>query len=721
MSRLLHRIGGSAARHPWRALAAWLVALIVVLGLAGTVGGALNDNYTIPGTGSQRSYDLLKDRFPQMSGADARAVVHSDQARLDPARLAAARTQLADVRGASSVSPPVLSADGRTALLTVQYDVPVTDFSGDEGLVDLQDATTSLRRAGYQVEFGGQVPENVSAPDGKAEAVGLVAAIVILLLAFGSLVAAGLPLLVALIGLGIGTGGVTLLAAFTDVSTISPTLASMIGIGVGIDYALFIVTRHRDNLARGMTVPEAAANANATAGQSVVFAGGTVLLALLGLQFTGIPNFASMGYATGIVVLVTVLAAVTLLPAVLGLLGMRVYSRKARRSGRFEASASHSPTAARLAHAVNRRPVAWLGAALLLLLALAAPALGLRIGQSDAGNEPESNTVRRAYDLVTDAYGAGSNAPLVVAVDVDKLGGPAELAVLEEQLAQTPDVLQVSPAQFSADKSAAVLTVTPATGPQDERTLDLLAQLRDTAPAGVEVGGFTAAMVDLSDVLSAHLWLVIAVVIATSFVLLVLAFRSIVVPIKAAVVNLLSVGAAYGVVALMFQTKAGASFLGLPGEVPVAAYVPVLMFAILFGLSMDYEVFLLSRIREEYLRTGDSRGSVVAGLSSTARVISSAALIMVAVFLGFALDPSVVVKMMGIGLATAIAIDATVVRLVLVPATMALLGNANWYIPRWLDRVLPNLDPHGAEGTISLPQPRTSPEDARVPVGAGQH
>ena len=711
MSRFLHRLGGAAARHPWRVIGAWVVTAIAVLTLAGSVGGALNDDYTIPGTGSQRAVDLLRSEFPAFAGTDARVVVHARGGRVDPADLAAARQRVAGVEHVSQVAPAVVSADGSTAFLAVQYDVPVTDFSGDEGLVALERATAALTEDGYQVAFGGQMPENIGAPGGTAELVGIAAALVILLLAFGSVVAAGLPIGIALVGLGIGTGGVSLIAALTDVTTVAPTLASMIGIGVGVDYALFIVTRHRDALARGLSVPDAAAEAISTAGQSVVFAGGTVLLALSGLLFTGVPNFRAMGYAPGLVVLLIVLAAVTLLPALLGLAGLRVYSRRGRRSGHLEAAASHSPSAARLAHTVARRPVAWLLGSLALLLALAAPALGMKLGNSDAGNEPRSTTIRQAYDLVAEGFGPGANAPLLVAVDVDRVGGPGGVARIGDELAAMPGVAAVSPAQPSPDGSAAVMQVTPTSGPQDDATLDLLDRMRGALPPGAEVGGFTASMVDFSDTLATNLWVVVAIVLGTSFLLMVLAFRSVVVPVKAALVNLLSVGAAYGVITLLFQTDRGADLLGLPGTVPIAAFVPVLMFAILFGLSMDYEVFLLSRVREEYLRTGDSRGSVVTGLSSTARVITSAALIMVAVFLGFALDPSVVIKMMGIGLATAIAVDATLVRLVLVPATMALLGSRNWYLPGWLDRVLPNVDPHGASpDVVALPEPRHAAE-----------
>ncbi len=721
MSRVLHRLGGFAARHPWRVIGAWLAAAVVVLGLAGSVGGTLNDDYVIPGTSSQRAYDLLQDKFPAFAGADARVVVHTDTGTLDHGALDATRQQLADtVDHVSQVAPAVVSKDGATAVITVQYDVPVTDFKDDSGMAQLEDAAANLTQRGYQVELGGQMPENISKPGGTAELVGIGLALLILFLAFGSFVAAGLPIGVALVGLGIGSGGVTLLAALTDVTTIAPTLASMIGIGVGVDYALFIVTRHRDALARGLSVPDAAAEATATAGQSVFFAGGTVLLALSGLLFTGVPNFRAMGYAPGLVVLLIVAASVTLLPALLGLAGMRVYSRRARRTAHLEAAASHSPAAARLAHAVAGRPVAWMVASMVLLLALAAPALGMKLGNADAGNEATSTTIRQAYDLVTDGFGPGANAPLLVAMDVDKVGGAAGIDALTGELASTRGVAAVSPVQLSPDHSAAVVTVTPTHGPQDDATLALLDRVRAELPAGAELGGGTAGMTDFTDRLSANLWKIVAVVLAASFVLMMLAFRSIVVPVKAALVNLLSIGAAYGVITMAFQTDRGAHLLGLPDSVPIAPYVPVLMFAILFGLSMDYEVFLLSRVREEYLRTGDSKGSVVAGLSSTARVITSAALIMVAVFLGFALDPAVAIKMIGIGLATAIAIDATVVRLVLVPATMALLGARNWYLPAWLDRVLPNVDPHGTVPTGSagpqLPELAENAVPRREPV-----
>ena len=703
MSRLLFLIGAGAARHPWRVITGWLVAAALITGLAGAFGGVFQDTFAIPGSETQRTNDLLEERFPAMSGTSARVVVHAE-AGIDPSVLEHTAAELGALDNVSSVSPPVISAEQSTAVITVQYDIPVTSFEGSEGLDALEGATEAAIDAGYQVEFGGPVPESVQEVSGRAEMIGVGAAMLILLLAFGALIAAALPLAIALTGLLTGVGGITLLAAVTDVSTNAPTLATMVGLGVGIDYALFIVTRHRDGLAQGLSVPEAAGRANATAGQSVVFAGGTVLLALGGLQFSGVPDFATMGYATALVVLVTLLAAVTLLPALLGLLKMRVYSRRNRRAGHLESTMSHSRSAARFARMVGRRPVWWLVGSIAVLVGLSVPALSMQIGQSDAGNEAETTTVRAAYDLVADAFGPGTNGPLLVGVDLAAVGGEAQLGGLIENISATPNVAAVGRPVMSPDGSSAVLTVTPETGPQDPVTTELVADLRaEVLPDGAGITGWTAAMVDLSDVLTERLWLVIAVVIGMSLLLLTIVFRSIVVPIKAAVVNLLSIGAAYGVMTLAFQTELGASLLGLPGEAPIAAYVPVLMFAVLFGLSMDYEVFLLSRVREEYRRTGDSRESVVTGLASTARVITSAALIMVAVFLGFAFDPNVVIKMIGVGMAAAIAIDATLIRLVVVPAAMALLGRANWYLPRWLDRVLPTLDPHGSPSELDVP------------------
>ncbi|NKZ05008.1 MMPL family transporter [Actinomadura latina] len=708
MSRLLYRLGRAAALRPWRFIVVWLALVAAAAGFAGAAGGALHDDYTLAGTGSQQATDLLRERFPALSGADARVVVHAKSGTVDRARLAAAAGELRKLPHVSEVSPPQPSPDGATALLTVRYSVPVTDLAPDETLDRLRSAARGLD--GYQVEFGGQVPENVTAPGGVAEAIGIVAALVILFLAFGSVVAAGLPLAVALAGLGVGVSGITLVAAVTDVATTAPTLATMVGLGVGIDYALFILTRHREGLAAGLDVPEAAGRAIATAGLSVLFAGFTVLLALFGLVLSRIQVFMTMGFTTGLVVAVTVLSALTLLPAVLGLAGRRVLRRRDRAAG--AAISVESPRVRRWAGHVGRHPWPWLLAASVLMLTLAAPALGMRTWPSDASSEPASNTVRQAYDLVADAYGPGANGPLLVAVDLAKTDQGA-LPGLGERLARTDGVKAVAPPMLSPHRDAAVIMVTPEYGPQDERVTGLVDRIRaDALPPGAEITGLTAAYVDLSRMLSDRLWPVIGVVVATSFVMLMIVFRSLLAPLKAAVMNLLSIGAAYGVLTAVFQWGWGAELLGLPHSVPVSSFILLLLFAVLFGVSMDYEVFLLSRVREDWLRHGDARGSVTSGLAATGRVISSAALIMVAVFLGFAADPGLVIKQTGVGLAVAVALDATVVRLVLVPATMALLGRANWWLPKPLARVLPEIGLHGGAGPAAAAAREPEPSRA---------
>ncbi|TDC92728.1 MMPL family transporter [Actinomadura sp. 7K507] len=710
MSRLLYRLGRAAALRPWRFIVVWVVLVASMAGLAGVAGGSLHDNYTLEGTGSQQATDLLEGRFPALSGADARVVVHADSGTVDRAALSAAAAELGELPHVSAVDPPQPSPDGATALMTVRYSVPVTDLAPGETLDLLRSATGNLDAAGYQVEFGGQVPENVTAPGGTAEAIGIGAALVILLLAFGSVVAAGLPLVVALAGLGAGVSGITLLAAFTDVATTAPTLAIMVGLGVGIDYALFILTRHREGMAAGLGVPESAGRANATAGLSVIFAGCTVLLALCGLVLSRIPVFMTMGFTTGLVVATTMLSAVTLLPAVLGLAGRRVLRRRDRASG--AKIVVESPRVRRWAEHVGRRPLPWLLAGTLLMLTLAAPALGMRTWPSDASSEPTSNTARQAYDLVAEGYGDGANGPLVVAVDLEKADQSA-LPGLGERLAGTGGVAAVAPPRLSPDRDAAVIMVTPEYGPQDERATDLVDRIRaDVLPPGAEITGLTAAYVDLSRVLSDRLWPVIGAVVATSFIMLMIVFRSLLAPLKAAVMNLLSIGAAYGVLTAVFQWGWGAGLLGLPHSVPVSSFIVLLLFAVLFGVSMDYEVFLLSRVREEWLLSGDAHGSVSSGLAATGRVISSAALIMVAVFLGFAADPGLVIKQMGVGLAVAVALDATIVRLVLVPATMSLLGRANWWLPGPLARVLPHIDVHG--GSRPAEKAGREPEPSRV-------
>ena len=708
MSTLLSRLGRSAALHPWRVIVSWLAVLGLAVGLALLSGGTPKDDYREPSLASQAGIDFLVDRFGDRSGTDARVVVHAADGTVSPAALTEVSSRLESLEGVSLVEPPRLSADGDTALITVQYDIPVTDFSGSEGVDALEGAVAPLRDAGMQVELGGQVPENISAPSGLAEAIGFLAALIILAIAFGAVIAAGLPLAVALVGLGVGTMLVTVLASFTDVSTIAPTIASMVGIGVGIDYALLLVTRYSEGLRSGLSVPEAAARANGTAGMSVIFAGTTVFASLLGLRLAGLPTYESFGYATLLVVLAVMLTAITLVPALCGLFGYRVLRKRDRAPARAAAAVAVTPAAAapvpatnttdtvtgRWAERIGRRPWPWALGALALLLLLAAPVLGMRTWPQDASSKPDGDTSRVAYDLVAEEFGAGANGPIVVAVDLAAQPDGTAAGVISWLQGQQ-GIAGVAPAVINPAGDAAVVVARPTTGPQDEATTALLDRLRESAPRGAMVTGLTATFADIADRLAERLWWVVAFVVTLSVLLLTVVFRAPVVALKAAVLNLLSVAAAYGVMVAIFQWGWGAELVGLPHAVPVSSWVPILMFTILFGLSMDYQVFLLSRIREDYLATGDPRRSVVRGLASTGRVITSAAAIMIAVFLGFALDADPTVKMMGVGMAVAVLIDATLVRMVLVPATMALLGSANWWLPGWLDRVLPHLDVEG--------------------------
>lgn len=490
----------------------------------------------------------------------------------------------------------------------------------------------------------------------------------------------------------------------------------MVGLGVGIDYALLLVTRFAEGVRSGLEPRVAAAAATSTAGTSIIIAGVTVLLSLFGLVFAGLPVYRSFGAATALAVGIMVLAAVTLVPALCSLVGRRALRRRERPTGTdtVDENAEAPDSAgliARWAARVGRRPLPWAIGSLAVLLVLAAPMSDMRTWPQDAGSQPTSNTTRQAYDLIAAEYGEGANGPLLVAVDLTRVP-PASLTALTARLANDPGVALVNPAVVAPSGDAAVLVVEPKYGPQDERASELIDHLRvDVLPAGAEITGITALFRDISEMLSARLWLVVGVVVALSVAFLLLMFRSVVVPLKAAAMNLLSIAAAYGVMTAVFQWGWGAEAFGLPHAVPVSTWVPLLMFAVLFGLSMDYEVFLLTRIREDWLRTGDAHRSVIRGLASTGRVITSAALIMVAVFIGFGLDSDLTVKMIGVGMAVAIAVDASIVRMILVPATMALLGRLNWWLPRWLDRWLPSMDPHAVEVTPAVTQ---EPEPANT-------
>jgi putative drug exporter of the RND superfamily len=718
VNRILYRLGNGAAAHPWRTISAWLVVAVAAFGLAGASGGTFHDDYDVPDARAQVGIEQLRAHVPDGGGATAQVVVHDTRGgRLDAADLGGLVERLRGMDHASRVSEPRLSADGDTALVTVGYDVPTTDpdLLGSKGYQPLRDAVAPLEDAGLQAELGGELPGQAeSAMKGTGELAGIIAALVLLVVAFGSVVAAGLPLVIALVGLAVGSAGVTLLASTMDVSTAAPTVATMVGLGVGIDYALLLVTRHVEFLGQGLDKRDAAGRAMATAGRSVVFASATVLISLMGLRLGGLPVYSTFGYATAIAVVSVLAAAVTLVPALCGLAGNRLLPRRTRKG---RALRTKAPVTARWAARVARRPVAAALAALAFLLLLAAPTLAMRTWPQDGSSNSTETSVRRAYDVIAAEYGPGANGPFTVVVDTEQ-ADPDQVAA---QVADHPGIAGVTTPVTTPDGAIGVFDAEPSYGPADERTADLVGTLRSDLPAGVEVTGTTPLFADISGLLSGRLWVVVGFVVAVSVLLLAMMFRSVVVPVKAAAMNLLSIGASYGVLTAIFQWGWGGSLLGIDHAVAVSSWIPILNFAILFGLSMDYEVFLLSRIREDWLRTGDARGSVERGLASTGRVISSAAAIMVVVFLGFSTEADTVVKQLGFGMAIAIVLDATVVRMVLVPATMTLLGKWNWWLPAWLDRLLPTIEAeeHGRSDRVWEEFDGTELDETEEPAKAG--
>ncbi|GAA1932744.1 MMPL family transporter [Nocardioides marmoribigeumensis] len=697
MRTLLHRLGHTSAAHPWRVLLGWVIALAVAAGVASAYGGQTQENWDVPGARAQQGVELLRRHGENAANADARVVVHRDQGVLTDASGRAALADLTARLGrmphAASVSPPRLSADGDTALLSVEYDAPVThrDLMGKgEPLVEAVEPT---RDAGLQVELNGTMAEQSAEPmKGTGELIGIAAALLVLVLAFGSVVAAGLPIGAAVVGLVLGGFGTTLLAGAMDVSPSAPMIGTMVGLGVGIDYALLLVVRFAEHLREGVEVRHAAGLATATAGRSVVFAASTVLVSLLGLGLAGLPTYSAFGLVTAISVAAVALVSLTLVPALCRLGGRRILARAERRATRRPRRPGREPLTARWAQRVGRRPLPWALGAAVVMLALAAPVVDMRTWPSDMSVHAEGTTLREGYDLVADEFGPGANGAMLAVVDHAAVVSPrAAVAATVRALESDDRIAVVAPPVTSRDGELTLVSAEPVFGPADARVSDLVRDVRADLPAGVDLTGLTPMYEDISQMLADRLWVVIAFVVGMSFLLLTMMFRSVLVPLKAALMNLLSISAAYGVLTVVFQWGWGAQLLGLDHSTPVSSWMPILLFAILFGLSMDYEVFLLGRIREEYDGGADARAAVVRGLAATGRVISCAAAIMVAVFFGFATETDPVVKQLGLGMGVAVALDATVVRMVLVPATMSLLGDLNWWMPRWLDRVLPRI------------------------------
>ena len=725
-------------RHRWQTIAIWVVGIILVNVIAAGVGKKESSDFRLPGTESQSAYDLLAKHSPAQNGTSDQLVFFAKQGTLKDAKSSSAvKSALGAVAkqpGVASVTSPLdqggqLSKDGRTGVANVLYEFQLDDPDLD-AVESVQKTAFKARSASLEVENGGQGAAAYRQGSGgdPTAGIGFLAAAVVLLFTFGTAIAAGLPLVTAILAL-IGTaGGITLFSHLVTTPDFASQLADLIGIGVGVDYALFVVTRYRAEVAGGSSREDAAITSLDTAGRTVFFAGSTVIIALLGLLLLGLNFLQGVAIGAALAVLLTMIASLTLLPALLGLAGdkierLRVGNPFKRRRKAGVQGDRPTPVAgampggegtgwARWSAGVQRRP--WPAAilSLVVLLALASPALGLRLGSSDQGVDPSSSTTRKAYDLIADGFGPGTNGTFLGVVDLDgksKQQGQAAATAITQAVGKDPGIASVTPARVSQDGAIAIFNAAPKTGPQDEDTTDTLERVRDdVVPSaersqGVDVafGGTTATTVDFTDAIAGKLPLFVGVVVLLSGLLLLMVFRSVFIPIKAALMNLLSIGAALGFVTLVFQDGVGAGLLGIETG-PIESFLPVLLFAIVFGLSMDYEVFLVSRVHEEWEKSGDASGSVVRGLATTGRVITAAASIMIVVFLAFLLaGDDRVIKLFGIGLASAVFFDAVIIRCLLVPALMEIAGRRAWYLPKVLDRVLPNVSIERSESQIA--------------------
>ena len=771
---MLARLARASFRRRWLVLVVWIVSLVALNATSASLGSTEEAGFTLPDTESKAVLDLLERAAPRQSGEEGEIVFEVESGVAEPAARAAITEFLAAtaaIDGVGSVGDPFtgdrgqVSPDGTVAfarLVLEERQAGPNRLAAASEIVDLRAAAPD----GVRVELGGDLFVDFEPP--QSETIGLAAAVFILLLAFGSVLAVGLPIGVALFGIGTGVALIGITGHLVDMPDFTLTLALMIGLGVGIDYALFIVTRYRERLALGDDPETATVLAIDTAGRAVLFAGTIVIISMLGMLLMGVPFIRGLGIGSALAVLTTMIASLTLLPAFLGFAGRRIdlttwsavialvifnvgllaFALGVQAmlpvglavalvivvAGRFVPSLRrqapiHQPSDAttnvwhRWSRAVQRHPWRGVIGGLVVLLVLAAPVFSMRLGNSDNGNLPENQTARGAYDLLAEAFGPGFNGPLLLALDLPAGTGETELGAVATAIAADPGVAFVAPAQVVPDAGVAFWQVVPISGPQDEATTDLIDRLRDdvipTTGLDVLVGGNTAIFADFSDYLAGRLPIFVGTVLLLSFVLLMAVFRSVLVPLKAVVLNLLSIAASYGVVVAVFQWGWGGSLIGIGKGGPIEAFIPMMLFAIVFGLSMDYEVFLLSRMREEYDRTGDNASAVADGLAATARVITSAAAIMVFVFGSFLLEDLRQIKLFGLGLAIAVFIDATVVRMVLVPATMELLGNRNWWLPGWLARLLPKID---VEGHVATPPRPTHAgdgdrDDVLEPVG----
>ncbi len=718
---LLYRLGAGCGGHPWRVIAAWLILLAALLAAAQALGATYTNDVNLSGTQSDTGFTLLQQHDQAASGYSGLVVMKAGSGTLPDhsTQVNEAVTNLSHLPHVLSASSPLaqgspsLSSNGTIGYSTVQFDVQPSTL-GSSYVGQLDGAVAPARAAGVQVEYGGGLDQltRPKANDRVSEAVGFAVALIVLLLIFGSVIGAVLPLVTALISVLAGISLLGIFAAGITFGTASPTLAAMIGIGVGIDYAVFLTTRFRQQMMDGADPVEAAGFCVSTSGRAVLFAASTVAVAMLGLYASGIAFVGLLGLAAVFGVVTSAAGAITLVPAFLGLAGRRIDRLKVRRTPVAEAG-SGGDGWHRYAALIGRQPWLFLIGGLALLCVIAIPLLSIQTGHVGDGADPVSYTDRQAYDLISEGFGPGYNGPFTIVVNVghDASAQTALASKLQSDLASTPGVAKASPLTPTPDGALLTGTVIPTTGPQDAATATLYDTLVGTtlpqALAGTGypgyVTGLQASQTEFDDIVTGQLPVIIAVVIAVAFLLIMTAFRSVLLAVKAAVLNLFSIAAAYGVIVAVFQWGWGGGLLGVSEKVPIEAYVPMIMFAIVFGLSMDYEVFLLSRVKEAWDRTHDHHQAVAIGLESTGRVITCAALIMIAVFISFVTSTDVVIKQLSVGLAASVLIDATVVRLLLVPAVMYLFGPASWWLPGWLGKILPRVD---IEGGQSRPRPR---------------
>lgn len=744
MAVLLHRLGHSAYRHRKLVLGIWLFVLAALITCVGVFGGKLDDRFSVPGTESQRALDSLSKTLPEASGASAQIVFTAPEGHqvTEAPYTAAIAEAVAEAEQAPQVGEVVdpqasgaVSADRTTAIVQVQYPVQIAEVRTSS--VDaIEDAARAAETDGLRTSVGGSVFSSKGVHVGPSEIIGVAVALLVLVVTFGSLLAAGMALLPALIGVAVGLAGLLALAPAVSISSTAVTLALMLGLAVGIDYVLFILSRHRQQLARGVDPKESVALAVGTAGSAVVFAGVTVIIALAALSVIGIPFLTTMGLGAAGAVLIAVLAAITLVPAVAGFAGSRLAPKSGSRAGRRAADAEgvtdadgatdtegatgRATMGTRWTKWVIAKPLLTVLAVAGILVTLTLPAMDLRLALPDNGSAPHASTERKAYDTISDKFGPGFNGPLLVLVETNS-GTAATSSQAGAQVAQKlgtlKDVKAVLPPQPTSDPTQSVITVLPASGPDSVRTDQLVREIRKAAPdirdttgASVAVTGTTAVNIDVSNRLSDSLLPFVAIVVGLSLLLLMIVFRSLVIPVKAAVGFLLSVGASLGLVVAVFQWGWLADVLDVPHSGPVVSFLPIILIGVLFGLAMDYEVFLVSGMREEWAHTGRARQSVVDGARHSVRVVTAAALIMFTVFAGFfPLDDSLI-KPIAFALAVGVAIDAFAVRMTLVPAVLALAGRGAWWLPAWLDRILPDLDVEGSSLRKAAPADRKEPE-----------